>query len=161
MTFAGGEKLRALLQEFVDARLDVPELFARAGKLLPAGADTSEEILELLAEADLKLRLPAGRGAFVRRLEQFAAGQSSYTELDLWCFSLGQTEALAVDAALSANPEINLLRAVVDWIEEWEDEAARPAPAELREFAQILGREADPLRCLEQLEEAVARFGRD
>src|SRR3990167_11236174 len=84
MTFAGGEKLRALLQEFVDARLDVPELFARAGKLLPAGADTSEEILELLAEADLKLRLPAGRGAFVRRLEQFAAGQSSYTELDLW-----------------------------------------------------------------------------
>ena len=144
MTFAGGEKLRALLQGFVDARLDVPELFARAGKLLPAGADTSEEILELLAEADLKLRLPAGRGAFVRRLEQFAAGQSSYTEL-----------------ALSVDPEINLLRAVVDWIEEWEDEQARPAPAELREFANILGREADPLRCLEQLEEAVARFGRD
>src|SRR3972149_6262308 len=101
MTFAGGEKLRALLQEFVDARLDVPELFARAGPGLSAGAggekfagaDTSEEILELLAEADLKLRLPAGRGAFVRRLEQFAAGQSSYTELDLWCFSLGQHQA--------------------------------------------------------------------
>ena len=161
MAFAGSEKLRALLQEFVDARLDVPELFARAAKLLPAGADPSEEILELLAEADLKLRLPPGRQTFVRRLEQFAAGESSYTELDLWCFSLGQTKALAIDAALSVDPEINLLRAVVDWIEEWEDEAARPAPGELREFAQILGREADPLRCLEQLEEAVAHFGRD
>lgn len=161
MAFAASPELRALLQEFVDARLDAPELFARTGKLLPAGADATEEILELLAEADLKLRLPAGRGAFVRRLEQFAEGEASYTELDLWCFSLGQTEPLADDAALSADPEINLLRAVVDWIEEWEDEAVRPAPGELREFAQILNREADPLRCLEQLEEVVARFGQE
>lgn len=161
MAFAASPELRALLQEFVDARLDAPELFTRAGKLLPAGSDPAEEILELLAEADLKLRLLAGRAAFVRRLEQFAEGETSFTELDLWCFSLGQTEALADDAALSADPEVNLLRAVLDWIEPWEEEATRPAPAELHEFARILQREADPLRCLEQLEAAVARFGQE
>src|SRR3989304_931033 len=148
MTFAGGEKLRALLQEFVDARLDVPELFARAGKLLPAGADTSEEILELLAEADLKLRLPAGRQAFVRRLEQFAAGETSYTELDLWGFSLGQTEALSPDRAVSADPEINLLREVLNWIERWEDEAVRPEPEQVQELRQPLRSEPVPGRCL-------------
>ena len=161
MAFAGSPALRALLQEFVDARIDAPELFARAGTLLPAGSDAAEEILELLAEADLKLRLPPGREAFVRRIEQFAAGEASYTELDLWCFSLGQTEPLADEAPLSPDPEVTLLRAVLDWIEEWEDEAARPAPGELRELAEILNREADPRRCLEQLEEAVERFGRD
>lgn len=160
MATAGSRELRVLLQEFVEARIDAPELFARAGKLLPAGADVSEEILELLAEADLKLRLPPGRQAFVRRLEQFAAGEASYTELDLWCFSLGQTEALADDAVLSSNPEINLLRTLLDWIEEWEEEAERPAPAELHELARILGQEADPLVCLKRLEEARARFGR-
>ena len=161
MAFAGSPELRSLLQEFVDARIDAPELFARAGKLLPAGSDVAEEILELLAEADQKLRLPASREAFARRLEQFAAGEASYTELDLWCFSLGQTAPLADDAPLSPDPEVTLLRALLDWIEEWEDAAARPAPGELRELAQILDREADPLRCLEQLEEARARFGRD
>lgn len=161
MGVAGSQKLRALLQEFVEAKLDAPELFARAAALLPAGADVSEVLLELLAEADLKLSLPPGRQAFVRRLEQFAAGEASYTELDLWCFSLGQTEPLADDAALSASPEITLLRAVVDWIEEWEEEAKRPAPATLREFARTLGREADPLLCLERLEAARAGTERD
>ena len=77
MAFAASPELRALLQEFVDARLDAPELFTRAGKLLPAGSDPAEEILELLAESDLKLRLSAGRDAFVRRLEQFAEARET------------------------------------------------------------------------------------
>lgn len=158
MATAGSRELRALLQEFVDARIDAPELFARAGELLPAGSDASELLLELLAEADLRLRLPAGRQGFVRRLEQFANGESSYAELALWCFSLGQTEPLA-DDAFSADPEITLLRTVTDSIEVWEDEAARPSPAQVRELAGILGGEADPLACLERLEEALARFG--
>ena len=160
MASAGSQQMRAVLQDFVDARITAPELFARAGKLLPAGADASEEILELLAEADLRLRLPAGRQAFVRRLQQFASGETSYAELDLWCFSLGQTEALADDAA-PVTPELSLLRAVVDWIEEWEDEAVRPAPATLHELAQILAREPNPGTCLARLEEALARSGRD
>lgn len=161
MAGASSPKMRALLQEFVDARIDAPELLARAGELLPPGADASEEILELLAEADLKLRRPTGRQAFVRRLEQFADGEASYAELDLWCFSLGQTEQLADDTALSVDPEAGLLRAVMDWIEQWEDEAERPTPPELHEFARILAQEADPGRCLDRLEQALARFGRN
>jgi len=157
----GSEKLRALLQDFVDARLDAPELFARAGALLPPEGDPYEEILELLAEADLHLNLATGRQAFVRRLEQFAAGETSYTELDLWGFSLGQTEALSPDRAVSADPEINLLREVLNWIEQWEDEAVRPEPEQVQELAQILIREPDPGRCLAALEEALARFGFD
>lgn len=154
-------KMRTLLQEFVEARVDVPELFARAEKLLPRGADAGEEILELLAEADLRLKLPPDRRAFIRRLEQFASGDTSFTELALWSFSLGQIETLAPEAPLSADPEINLLRAVMDWIDEWEEEAARPQPDEVRELAEILGREADPERCYAALEEALARFGRN
>jgi len=157
----GSDELRALLQEFVDARLDAPELFARAGTLLPPEGDPYEEILELLAEADLHLTLAAGRQAFVRRLEQFAAGDTSYTELDLWGFSLGQTEAFSLDTAVSVDPEINLLREVVDWIEQWENEAVRPAPEQVGELAQILAREPDPGRCLAVLKEALARFGFD
>lgn len=151
-------ELRAVLQEFVDARIDAPELFTRAGRLLPEGCDASEEILELLAEADLKLRLPPGREPFRRRLEQFAEGETSYTELDLWCFSLGQIAPLAPEAPPTVDPEILLLRAVRDWIEQWEEEPARPAPAELHELARILGQEADPLRCLDRMEEALERF---
>lgn len=157
----GNQKLRTLLQEFVNARLDAPALFARAGELLPKGTDPYEEILALLAEGELRLALPAGRQAFVRRLEQFAEGESSYTELALWCFSLGQTDALSPEAPVSADPEIALLREVVNWIEEWEDESVRPEPAKVRELARILTREADPARCLQWLEEALARFGPD
>ena len=51
MATAGSPRLRALLQKFVDARIDAPELFARAGKLLPRGSDPSEEVLELLEQA--------------------------------------------------------------------------------------------------------------
>lgn len=160
MPTGGRDALRELLQEFVEARVDPSELLARAAKLLPTGTDAGEVILELLAEADLKLRLPAGRQAFVRRLEQWAEGEISYTGLDLWCFSLGQTETLADDAA-PATPEIRLLRTVVDWIEEWAEEAARPAPATLHELAQILAREPDPVQCLARLEEALARPRRD
>ncbi len=153
-------KLRALLQEFVDARLDVPDLLARAQPLLPPGTDPGAGILEILADADLRLALPAGRLAFVRRLEQFADGETSYTELGLWCFGLGQTEALSPEAPLTTNPETALLREVMDWIEQWDDEAVRPRPEEVRELAQILAREKDPKRCLKSLEAALARFGR-
>lgn len=155
------QRMRALLQEFVDARIDAPELFARAGQLLPASADPSEEILEQLAEGDLKLRLPAGRQAFVRRLEQAAEGETSFTELDLWCFALGQTGALSPEAPPSTDPEINLLQEVVDCIQAWDEESARPAPAELRTLAAILSREDDPQQCLARLEEARARFQRE
>ena len=154
-------KMRALLQEFVDARVDVPELFARAEKLLPTGSDAGEEILELLAEAELRLALPAGRKAFVHRLQQFASGESSFTELALWSFSLGQTELLAPDAPTSADPEVNLLRTVVDWIDQWDDETVRPAAVEVHELAEILEQESDPGRCLARLEQALERFGRD
>ncbi len=77
MATPASKEMRDLLQEFVDAQIDAPALLARAGKLLPADADTSQEILELLAQGDLKLRLPEGRRAFVLRLEQFAEGEAS------------------------------------------------------------------------------------
>ncbi len=160
MASPASKVMRDLLQEFVDAQIDAPTLLARAGKLLPADADTSQEILELLAEGDLKLRLPEGRRAFVLRLEQFAEGEASYADLDLWCFSLGLTGGFEPDA-IPGSPELVLLRAVVDWIEQWEDEAERPAPAELHEFMRILAQESDPLRCLECLQEALARFERN
>ncbi len=160
METPASQEMRDLLQEFVDAQIDAPTLLARAGKLLPADADANQEILELLAEGNLKLRPPDGRRAFVLRLEQFAEGEVSYTDLDLWCFSLGLTGSFGPDA-IPQNPELVLLRAVVDWIEKWEDEAERPAPAELHEFARILAQESDPLLCLERLQEALARFERN
>jgi len=152
-------KMRALLQGFVDARVDVPELFARAEKLLPKGSDAGEEILELLAEAELRLTLTGGRKPFVHRLEQFASGESSFTELALWSFSLGQTSLLAPDAPTSPNPEVNLLRTLVEWIDQWDDEAVRPTAAQVQELAGILQRESDPARCRAQLEQALERFG--
>lgn len=157
----GTHQMRTLLQEFVDVRIDAPELFTRAGQLLPEGTDTSEVILELLAEGDLKLRLPAGRQPFVRRLEQAADGETSFTELDLWCFALGQTAAFAPEAAPSSDPEVNLLQEVVASIQEWEEESARPSSTELRTLAGILAREDDPRQCLNRLEEALARFERE
>ena len=155
---AAGGKMRALLQEFVEARVDVPELFARAEKLLPRGSDAGEVVLELLAEAALRLRLTGGRQPFVQRLEQFASRESSFTELALWSFALGQTDLLAPDALTSPNPEVNLLRALVEWIDQWDDEAVRPTAAQVRELAGILEREADPAHCLEKLGEALERF---
>jgi len=153
MAFAGSSDWRALLQEFADARLDAAQLFARAEKLLPAGSDTSEHVLELLAEGDLKLRPPEGRAAFVQRLEQFAGGESSYAELDLWCFTLWQTGVYAPDAPASADPETALLQTVLGWIAEWEDEEVRPDAAAVAELARILESEPDPAACLERLEE--------
>jgi hypothetical protein len=155
------QEMRALLQEFVDARLDAPDLFARAGAMLPPDSDPYEEVLELLAEAELKLGLPKDRRALIRRLGQFASGETSYTELDLWGFSLGQTEALSPDAPISSDAETALLQAAVAWIDEWEDEGVRPEPEEVGELVRILRRETDPGRCLAALEEAAARFRRD
>lgn len=160
MTEAAAQ-MRALLQEFVEARLDAPDLFARAGALLPAETDPYEEILELLAEADLNLTFAAGRRAFIRRLEQFASGEASYTELGLWCFSLEQTQPFAPQAAVSSDTEMILLQEVAGWIDQWEDEAVRPDPVQVGELARILVRESDPARCLAALEEALARFGGD
>jgi hypothetical protein len=153
--------MRALLQEFVDARVDVPELFARAEKLLPQGSDAGEEILELLAEAELRLKLTGGRKPFVHRLEQFATGETSFTELALWSFSLGQTDLLAPDAPDSPDPEINLLRNLVDWIDQWDDEAVRPTAEQVQQLANILEQETDPALCLARLEQALENFGRN
>lgn len=155
------QELRALLQEFVDARLDAPYLFARASALLPPERDPYEIVLELLAQEDMKLTLPKDRRALIRRLEQFASGETSYTELDLWAFSLGQTEPLSPEAPISPDAQIALMQEVVSWIDEWEDEAARPELEEVGELVAILKREAHPGRCLEALEEAAARFRRD
>ena len=153
------QPMRTLVQEFVDARLDAPDLFARAGALLPPDSDPYEEILELLAEAEMKLTVPKDRRALIRRLEQFASGEMSYTELDLWGFSLGQTEALSPDAPASADPETALLQTAVAWIDDWDDETVRPEPEEVGELVRILKRETDPRRCLAALEEAAVRFG--
>ena len=152
------DRWRVLLEEFVDAHIDAPELLERVAALLPAGADPAEEVLNRLAEGEFKLRPPAGRLAFIRRLEQFAASESSYAELDLWCFSLWQTDAFAPEAA-PADPETALLQNVLGWIQEWEEEDSRPEPATLHELAEILARENDPEHCLERLEEALDRSG--
>ena len=148
------DRWRTLLEEFVDARIDAPELLERVATLLPAGADPAEEVLTRLAEGEFKLRPPAGRLAFIRRLEQFAAGESSYAELDLWCFSLWQTEAFAPEAA-PTDAETALLQNVLGWIQDWEDEESRPEAATLRELGEILARESDPEVCLEKMVEAL------
>ena len=148
------DRCRTLLEEFVDARIDAPELLERVATLLPAGADPAEEVLTRLAEGEFKLRPPAGRLAFIRRLEQFAAGESSYAELDLWCFSLWQTEAFAPEAA-PTDAETALLQNVLGWIQDWEDEESRPEAATLRELGEILARESDPEVCLEKMVEAL------
>ena len=67
MTSMQQDRWRALLEEFVDARIDAPELLERVAELLPAGADPAEEVLTRLAEGEFKLRPPAGRLAFIRR----------------------------------------------------------------------------------------------
>ncbi|MFQ5695825.1 MAG: hypothetical protein ACE5HB_07545 [Terriglobia bacterium] len=161
MAEADNQRLRELLQQFVDARLDAPQLFARAGKLLPPGADATEALLLFLAEANFRLRLPADRKPLIRRLEQLAQSETSYSELDLWCFCLEHTEALAPEAGPRADAELRLLREIVNWIEEWEDEAERPDPEEVGALARILAQERDPQRCLEQLAAALARLGRE
>ncbi|HXE74821.1 MAG TPA: hypothetical protein VNN18_04170 [Candidatus Xenobia bacterium] len=148
------DRWRALLEEFVDARIDAPELLERVATLLPPGADPAEEVLTRLAEGEFKLRPPAGRLAFIRRLEQFAAGEASYAELDLWCFSLWQTEAFAPEAA-PIDAETALLQNVLGWIQDWEDEESRPEAATLRELGEILARENDPELCLEKMVEAL------
>lgn len=154
-------QLRALLQDFVEARVDASELFERAGKLLPPGTDACEKVLEVLAEGDLKLTLAAGRPVFVRRLEQFARGDTSFTELSLWCFSLGQTPAFAEDAGPTTDAEVTLQREVLDWIEQGEDEEAPLEPEEAQTVARLLTAEPDPLRCREALAAARVRFGRN
>jgi len=72
---------------------------------------------------------------------------------------LGQTALLAPDAPSSPDPEVNLLRTVVGWIDQWDDEAVRPTTAQVQKLAGILQRESDPARCLAKLEEALERFG--
>ena len=148
----------ALLEEFVDARIDAPELLERAAKRLPAGADAADRILTGLAEGEWRLRPPAGRLAFIRRLEQFAADQSSFGELDLWCFALWQTGVFAPEAE-AADPETALLQEVLHWMQDWDEEEARPSPATLSELADILAKENDPAQCLERMEEALERSG--
>ncbi len=146
--------LAPLLQEFVEARIDVAELFARAQALLPAGSDPSVEILAWLAESYELLRLPSSRAPLVHRLRQFAQQEINWTELDLWCFALEHTEALSHERP-PAEPELVLLREVLSWIDTWEEVAARPAPEVLSKLADILAKEPNPTRCLERLEEML------
>lgn len=148
--------LASLLQEFVDARISAAELFARAETLLPPGSDASAEILTWLAESDQMLRLPPDRQALAQRLREFARQEIAWEELDLWAFALEHTEALSPDA-VSDPPEVALLRAVLGWLEDWEDAQARPPAARLEQLAHILLTEKDPARCLARLEDALGQ----
>ncbi len=144
--------LAPLLQEFVDARIGMAELFQRAQALLPAGSDPSAEILEWLAESEQLLRLPLSREPLVRRLRQFADQEIAWEELDLWCFALEHTEALSHERP-PAEPELVLLREVLSWIDAWEEAADRPALEGVSKLADILAEEQNPTRCLERLED--------
>jgi hypothetical protein len=146
--------LAALLQEFVDARIGPAELFSRAEGLLPAGSDSMEEVLTWLAESEEMLRLPTGHRALAQRLREFADQEISWDELDLWAFALEHTEALSPDRP-AATPQVALLREVLSWIEEWQEEDLRPSAARLRLLADILQAEPEPGRCLARLEEAL------
>lgn len=148
-----GEALRDVLQAFVDARVDAPQLLARAQALLGKEADATNEILLLLAEGNLRLRLPTNRQALARRFEQAGSGETSYTELDLWLFAIGQTRDLAADA--SANPEVELVREIAGWSQTWEKESERPSTGQFRALAQALRDEQDAARCLQQMEELL------
>jgi len=147
-------KLAPLLQEFVEARIGMAELFQRAQALLPAGSDPSAEILEWLAESEQLLRLPSSRAPLVRRLRQFANQEIAWEELDLWCFALEHTEALSPERP-STEPEHVLLRELLSWIDTWEETAARPALKVVGKLADMLAEETNPTRCLERLESAL------
>lgn len=148
--------LPSLLQEFVEARIGVAELFRRAEALLPPGSDASAEILTWLAESDQMLRLPPGREPLAQRLREFSAGEIAWEELDLWAFALEHTQALSPDR-ISETPEVDLLREVLAWIEEWQESEERPPTARLAQVAEILLSEKDPARCLERLEQLLER----
>lgn len=148
--------LPSLLQEFVEARIGVAELFRRAEALLPPGSDASAEILTWLAESDQMLRLPPGREPLAQRLREFSAGEIAWEELDLWAFALEHTQALSLDA-VTGTPETELLREVLGWIEEWQGAEARPTAARLGQMANLLLSEKDPARCLERLEQVLER----
>ncbi|MFQ5818193.1 MAG: hypothetical protein ACE5H2_09615 [Terriglobia bacterium] len=149
--------LASLLQEFVDARIGAAELFRRAEALLPAGSDASAEILTWLAESDQMLRLPPDpQRGLAQRLREFAREEIAWEELDLWAFALEHTEAFWEEQA-SDTPEVAVVRAVLGWIEEWQEAEARPAAARMDELASILLAERDPARCLARLEQALAR----
>ena len=150
------EQLRELLQKFVEARIDAPMLFARAGEMFPPGADATEQLLQLLAESEIVLSLPQDRSALARRIEQVAGGETSYTELDLWFFILTQIKEIDSDAP-SEDSETELLRTIVAWSQEWDDEQRRPSCDTFREFAAVLRQAPDPSDCLQQLEEVLAR----
>ncbi len=155
-----GEGLRELLQQFVDARIDAPLLFGRAGDLLPPGTDATEQILTRLTESEFELRLPEGRGPLVKRFNQIASGETSYTELDLWFFTLTQIKEVDSDTP-SPDPETELLRTIIQWSQEWDDELQRPTEDMFKEFVEILRSQSSPATCLDQIEEVLARNQRD
>jgi len=61
--------------------------------------------------------------------------------------------------AEAADPETALLQEVLHWMQDWDEEETRPAPATLSELADILAKENDPAQCLERMEEALERSG--
>lgn len=154
------ETLRELLQQFVEARIDAPLLFARADDNLPVGCNATEEVLRLLAKSELELELPKGRGPLLRRIQQVASGETAYTELDLWFFTLTQIKAINSHTP-AEKPETELLRVIVQWSQGWDDETRRPSNDLFEEFVEVLRKESDPVECQRQLEEILARDDRD
>jgi len=88
-------------------------------------------------------------------LREFSREEISWAELDLWAFAVEHTQELSCDRP-SAASEVALLRAVLGWIEEWQEPEARPSAARLEQLANLLLTEKDPERCLTRLEEVVS-----
>ena len=155
MSKGPGTHLAIIVQRFVNGWIDAPELFAETQTLLGPGTDAAEIILAELAQGAVHLQLPPGRATLIQRFEQYANGEVSYSELELWFFALAQVEEIATQSP-SDDPEVELLRKVVEWGQLWEDEKGRPVERQFFGLAAILREYVDPIACLETLETALS-----
>ncbi len=155
MSKAPGTHLAMIVQRFLNGWIDTPELFAETQTLLGPGTDASETLLTELAQGGVPLQLPPGRETLIHRFEQYASGEVAYSELELWLFALAQVEEISSPSP-SDDPEIELLRNVVVWSQEWEDEKERPVERQFLGLAAILKQFADPVECLATLEAALS-----
>ncbi len=155
-----GAHLAVIMQRFVNAEIDAPVLFDQAQNLLGAEADAIEFLLTTLVEGGVALQPPQGRKALIRRLEQVAKGETSYTELDLWFFTLGQIEAIAGQTRAD-DPDVELLRTVVEWSQLWDDENERPSSLQFQQLADILTHAPNPKGCRSAMEQALSGEGGD
>ena len=147
--------LAVIVQRFVNAEIDAPEMLDKAQKLLGPGVDVTEKLLAGLAEGGVPLQLPPPRRSLSKRFAQFANGEIAYTELDLWLFTVAQIGQISAQGR-AEDPEIELLRAVVEWSQPWDDEAKRPGNKLFLGMSSILKNIADPAECLATLEAALA-----